>query len=214
MFNFAFDMEIFNEKQTQILQVAEKLFAEKGFDGTSIREISKLSDVNVAMVSYYFGSKEKLLESLIVHRTADLKNSLEHIIDENLNPIQKIEKFIQLYIERINNNRDFHHILLFEISSKKRAMDFESFNGIKKANINSLEKIVLEGQSLNIFRKDINLHLIIPTILGTYFYFQMHKSFLGDVLSLKTDENHNQYIKNELINHIQQTIKSLLLYAN
>ena len=207
-------MENFNEKQTQILQVAEKLFAEKGFDGTSIREISKESNVNVAMVSYYFGSKEKLLESLIVYRTSDLKNILKDISLEILNPIQKIEKFIQLYIERINNNRDFHHILLFEISSKKRAIDFESFNEIKKANINSLEKIIIEGQTQNIFRKDINIHLIIPTILGTYFYFQMHKSFLGDVLSLKTDENHNQYIKNELTIHIQQTIKSLLLYAN
>ena len=207
-------MEIFNEKQTQILQVAEKLFSEKGFDGTSIREISKESNVNVAMVSYYFGSKEKLLESLIVYRTSDLKDSLEDISTEIGEPIQKIEKFIQLYIERINNNRNFHHILLFEISSKKRAMDFESFNEIKKANINSLKKIIIEGQTQNIFRKDINLHLIIPTILGTYFYFQMHKSFLGNVLSLETDEKYNEYIKNELTNHIQKTIKSLLLYAN
>jgi AcrR family transcriptional regulator len=214
MFNFVPEMENFNEKQIQILQVAEKLFAEKGFDGTSIREISKESKVNVAMVSYYFGSKEKLLESLIVHRTSDLKNVLKDISSEILNPIQKIEKFIQLYIERINNNRNFHHILLFEISSKKRAMDFESFNEIKKANINSLEKIIIEGQSQDIFKKDINLHLIIPTILGTYFYFQMHKTFLGTVLSLETDEKYNEYIKKELTNHIQQTIKSLLLYAN
>jgi AcrR family transcriptional regulator len=214
MFNFVIEMENFNEKQIQILQVAEKLFAEKGFDGTSIREISKESNVNVAMVSYYFGSKEKLLESLIVYRTSDLKNVLKDISSEILHPIEKIEKFIKLYIERINNNRDFHHILLFEISSKKRAMDFESFNEIKKANINSLEKIIKEGQSQNIFKKDINLHLIIPTILGTYFYFQMHKTFLGDILLLKTEEKYNQYVKKELTNHIQQTIKSLLLYAN
>ncbi len=207
-------MEKFNEKQVQILQVAEKLFSEKGFDGTSIREISKESNVNVAMVSYYFGSKEKLLESLIVYRTEDLKDSLKDISLEDLNPIQKIEKFIQLYIERINNNRNFHQILLFEISSKKRAMDFESFNDIKKANINSLKKIIIEGQSLNIFKKDINIHLIIPTILGTYFYFQMHKSFLGDILQLETEEKYNKYIKNDLTIHIQQTIKSLLLYEN
>ncbi len=207
-------MENFNEKQIQILQIAEKLFSEKGFDGTSIREISSASNVNVAMVSYYFGSKEKLLESLIVYRTSDLKNSLEDISLETSKPIQKIEKFIQLYIERINNNRNFHHILLFEISSKKRAIDFESFNEIKKANINSLEKIIIEGQTQNIFRKDININLIIPTILGTYFYFQMHKSFLGNVLLLETDEKYNEYIKNELTNHIQQTIKSLLLHAN
>lgn len=207
-------MEKYNDKQTQILQVAEKLFAEKGFDGTSIREISKESNTNVAMVSYYFGSKEKLLEHLIIYRTSGIKDLLKDISSEKLNPIDKIEKFIRIYIESINNNKNFHHILLFEISSKKRALDFESFNEVKKSNIKSLEKIIIEGQKQNLFRKDINIHLIIATILGTYFYFQMHKSFLGNLLDIQTDEKYNDYIENELTNHIQLTVKSLLLYAN
>lgn len=207
-------MEIFNEKQIKILQVAEKLFAEKGFDATSIREISTKASVNVAMVSYYFGSKDKLLESLIVFRTSDLKTKLETLLDENRSPVEKIEKFIQLYIQRIDENRDFHHILLFEISSNKRAMDFEAFIEIKKANIKSLEKIILEGQSQNIFQKDINIQMIIPTILGTYFYFQMNKPFFGEILNLNSEDKHTRYIQSELTNHIQQTIKSLLLYAN
>ena len=165
----------------------------------------------------YFGSKEKLLESLIVYRTADLRNSLEDIVIEKLKPVRKIEKFIQLYIEPIDNNRDFHHILLillFKISSKKRAMDFESFNEIKKANTNSLITIITEGQSQNIFRNEINVHLIIPTIVGTYFYFQMHKSFFGTILTIDSNEKYNNYVKNDLTNHIQKTIKSLLLHAN
>ena len=207
-------MDIFNEKQIQILKVAEKLFSEKGFDGTSIREISKLSNVNVAMVSYYFGSKEKLLESLIIFRTSDLKNSLEDIIADSGTPIQKIEKFIQLYIERIDNNRDFHHILLFEISSKKRALDFESFIEIKKANIKSLQKIIYEGQILNLFKKDINTDLIIPTILGTYFYFQLNKSFFEKTIALKNETEFDSYVKTQLTSHIQQTIKSLIKYEN
>ena len=39
----------FNEKQMQILQVTEKLFAEKGFDGTSIRDIAKQANINIAI---------------------------------------------------------------------------------------------------------------------------------------------------------------------
>ena len=70
----------FNDKQIQILEVAEILFAEKGFDGTSIRNIAKLAKINIAMVSYYFGSKERLLESLIVYRTSDLKNQLDSLL--------------------------------------------------------------------------------------------------------------------------------------
>ena len=79
-----------NNKQLQILQVAETLFAEKGFEGTSIRDISKEANINVAMVSYYFGSKEKLLEALILLKTSGLKEQLIHLIDENLEPMEKI----------------------------------------------------------------------------------------------------------------------------
>ena len=207
-------MDLFTEKQIEILHVAEKLFAQKGFDGTSIREISKNLGINIAMVSYYFGSKEKLLENLIIYRTADLKNSLVDIASQGLTPIQKIELFVQLYIERISKNRDFHQILLFEVSSKKRALDFETFNQIKKTNFESLEKIIIDGQNSKVFKTDINMNLIIPTILGTYFYLQMNKSFYSETIPLKTDEKFDIYIQTDLTNHIQQTIKSLLLYDN
>ena len=103
----------FNDKQIQILEVAEILFAEKGFDGTSIRNIAKLAKINIAMVSYYFGSKERLLESLIVYRTSDLKNQLDSLLQEDLEPIEKINKLIELYINRINNNRGIYRILHF-----------------------------------------------------------------------------------------------------
>ncbi|MBF2093022.1 helix-turn-helix transcriptional regulator, partial [Flavobacterium psychrophilum] len=61
-------MTDFNDKQIEIILVAEKLFAEKGFDGTSIRDIAKTAGINIAMISYYFGSKEKLLESVVIFR--------------------------------------------------------------------------------------------------------------------------------------------------
>jgi AcrR family transcriptional regulator len=74
----------FTEKQIQILEVAESLFAEKGFDGTSIRDISKIAKINIAMISYYFGSKERLLQSLIIFKTTDLKSQLENLLLEDL----------------------------------------------------------------------------------------------------------------------------------
>ncbi len=205
-------MTDFNDKQIHILQVAEKLFAEKGFDGTSIRSISKEAKINIAMVSYYFGSKEKLLESLIFLRTQDLKVRLENLFHEALSPVQKIEKFIELYIDKINRNRHMYQILHFEVSYKKRALDLEAFTSVKKGNLASLTKIIEEGQALHIFKKDITIPLIIPTILGTFFHFQTNKTFFVEVLHLNTEEKFNHYIKNELTQHIQQTIKSLILH--
>lgn len=204
----------FNDKQIQILEVAEMLFAEKGFDGTSIRDISKAAKINIAMVSYYFGSKEKLLESLIIYKTAGLKVQLENLLEENLEPIDKINKLIELYIHRINCNRGIYRILHFELSSKKRILDLQSFTEIKKVNLRSLELIIQEGQEKGVFRKDIIIPLITPTILGTFFHFYMNKPFFENLLNLKTEDLYNNYIQNDLTKHIQQTIKALLIYEN
>lgn len=207
-------MTEFNDKQIQILQVAESLFAEKGFDGTSIREIAKKAQINIAMVSYYFGSKEKLLESLIFFRTSDLKMQLENLFSENLSPMQKIEKLIELYITRLNKNRYMYQILHFEFSSKKRVMDFKVFTDMKKQNLISLKKIISEGQEQGVFAKNINVALLPPTIMGTFFHFQMNRLYYEDIFGFKNDEDFDNYIKTDLTIHIKKTIKALLVYEN
>lgn len=217
MFKFADFYKIamdLNEKQIEILSVAEKLFAEKGFDGTSVRDISTNADINVAMISYYFGSKEKLLEQLILVRVQDLKIKLENLFNENLSPFEKIDKFIEFYIQKIDSNRHMYKIMHFEISSKKRKLDLGGFHQVKKNNLQILTKIIEDGQSKNLFKQNINIALITPTILGTYFHFYINKHYFDDVLNFKSDEEFNNYIKNELTKHIQLTIKSLLTHEN
>jgi len=48
----------------RLLDAAEKLFCERGFKGTSIRDIASSAGCNIASVNYYFGSKEKLYEDV------------------------------------------------------------------------------------------------------------------------------------------------------
>jgi AcrR family transcriptional regulator len=204
----------FNDKQIQIIQVAEKLFAEKGFDGTSIRDIAKEAKINIAMISYYFGSKEQLLESLIIYRATDIKLQLDNLILEDLNPVEKINKLIELYIYKINGNRCIYKIVHFEFSSQKREINMEAFTELKKGNLKTLEAIIQDGQEKGFFRKDIIVPLITPTILGTYFHFHMNKPFYENLLELNTEEKYNTYIKTTLTMHIQQTIKALLTYES
>jgi len=207
-------MTDFNDKQIEILLVAEKLFSDHGFDGTSIRDIAKEANINIAMISYYFGSKEKLLEALIINRISDLRLQMENLFKEDLSPFEKIDKLIELYITRINENCGVYQIIHFEIMSKKRDINYESFNEVKKYNLQILKNIIEEGQAKGMFTKNINVALIPPTIMGTYFHFQMNKPFYSDLFHLNTEEDFNKYIINDLTKHIQQTIKALLVYEN
>ncbi len=219
MFNFvppfnASVMTEFNDKQLEILQVAERLFAEDGFDGTSIRTIAREANVNIAMISYYFGSKEKLLEALIVHRTSGMKMQLENIFNDDLSPVEKLDRLIELYISRIDKNKCMYQILHFELSTKKRIMDMKAFTDIKRENLEIFRRFIEEGQKNGIFKQDINTVLIPSTIMGTLVNFQMNRVFYEQVLGLDTDEAFENYKSNELTKHIKQTIKALLLNEN
>jgi len=204
-------MTDFNEKQVEILLAAEKLFSDKGFDGASIRDIAKEAGVNVAMISYYFGSKEKLLDALILYRTSSLRLQMESMMMDDLSPLERMDRMTEMYMERINANRKVYQIVHFELSTKKRLIDTKAFTDVKKKNLESLTHIIRAGQEQGIFREDINIPLIPPTILGTFFHFQMNRPFFEDVLGLETDEKYEAYIKNQLTDHIKRTIKALLL---
>ncbi|HJV05837.1 TetR/AcrR family transcriptional regulator [Paludibacterium denitrificans] len=57
---------------TRILDVAEQLFVEQGFEATSLRMITQQAEVNLAAVNYHFGSKDALFESVFQRRLAPL----------------------------------------------------------------------------------------------------------------------------------------------
>ena len=72
--------------KVRIFEAATNLFAKKGFDGASIREICKAADVNLCMISYYWGGKRELYEGIIENL---LEKQLEYskgFLDLNKNP--------------------------------------------------------------------------------------------------------------------------------
>ncbi len=64
-----------------ILDAAEQLFAERGFDATSLRAITSAAGVNLAAVNYHFQSKDKLLQALFTRRLARLNRRRMEIMD-------------------------------------------------------------------------------------------------------------------------------------
>ncbi len=201
-----------NEKQIKILEIAEKLFAENGFDGTSIRQISKEADINIAMISYYFGSKEKLLEALILYRTGDFKMELEFRVSKDQDFLKTVDEIVELVVKKIHKNRRTYKIIHFEYSNEIRDIDFDSYIEQKKDNYKMIEHFVERGQEAGVFAKNLNATLIIPTVLGTYFHFYYNKRFFQALHNLTEADSIDIYVSDTLIPHIQKTIKALLTY--
>ena len=62
--------------RTQILNTAEELFADKGYDATSIRCIAETVGVNPSLVHYYFGNKKDLLQKVMEHALEPLGRAI------------------------------------------------------------------------------------------------------------------------------------------
>jgi AcrR family transcriptional regulator len=63
--------------KNKILDAAEVLFADTGFNGTSLREITSTANVNLAAVNYHFGSKKELIKAVMSRYMDELSPKLE-----------------------------------------------------------------------------------------------------------------------------------------
>src|SRR6201999_6720 len=155
------------DKKDHILDVAEKVFSELGFDGASTRTISGEAGVNMAMLNYYFGSKEGLFLSVFNRKINSFKEILQDLgSNENLTTWQKIEKYIDLYAERVVNNNCFQKMLYQEMAMQRRGDLADSISNILMKNVSEVHKILQDGIDNGEFNEDIDLQLVIGTIYG------------------------------------------------
>jgi AcrR family transcriptional regulator len=113
----------------KILQAAEEVFAEKGFDGARVDEIAKRANVNKALIYYYYESKEQILEELSKRHVQEIISSKENLVRE-LNPEEgltreNIGKFLQSTIWSLfSKHKDFMSIVMIEALKNKSGKPF------------------------------------------------------------------------------------------
>lgn len=205
----------YSDKQIQIMEAAENLFAEKGFNGTSVRDIADAAKVNLAMISYYFGSKEKLLESLFAYRGDNFKLKLESIIrDDKQTTLQKVYVLIDDYIDKIMNQQCFHKILAREQVLIHTGTTSELILQMKQRNQELIKKLINEGQKKGEFKKNIDIPLMMTTMIGTVSNLVTTKHYYRSLNNLQhlSEEEFHKHIRKKLSIHLKYLFKALLTY--
>ncbi len=130
-----------NSKE-RILKAAVKLFAEKGYEGTSIREICKDAQSNICMISYYWGGKKELYQGIIDDLLSRLKEYAQSFIDFKVNPntlekkeqinllITILDKFIAFFYSE-NISKDMIIFLLKEQQNPDFTVTSETFKYLR-----------------------------------------------------------------------------------
>ncbi|HYK57156.1 MAG TPA: TetR family transcriptional regulator [Flavisolibacter sp.] len=203
------------EKQIHIIRIAEKLFAEKGFNGTSVRDIAEAAGVNIAMISYYFGSKEKLMQALFEERTSGIVGRVETLLKvESLTPFQKIEILIDDYIERLVEKQQFYKIMLHEQMFENNPVISTLLSEQRQRNAGIIEKLIKEGQEKGAFKKGIDIVFLMNTMVGigqqTFINQNLYRHYNN--LEALNQEAFYDLLKKKLSKHIKVVFKSILSY--
>jgi TetR/AcrR family transcriptional regulator len=106
------------DTRAEILAAARRVFAQRGLDGTSVREVADAAGVNNAMIYYHFKDKGALYRAV-------LSDSFSALIDIWNDPVfsskttvrQKIEKYIESFIHFQIGNEDLRRIMAMEFAS-------------------------------------------------------------------------------------------------
>ena len=117
----------------RIVDAATELFAQRGFAAVSVKEVAQAAEVNVALISYYFGGKEKLYGYVIEQQFEPIMKILDSLCDEPISPLDKVIRFADL-LSAINRDCDYGERLIYSELNKPTAC----FASIVHSNITKL----------------------------------------------------------------------------
>ncbi|HEK21179.1 MULTISPECIES: TetR/AcrR family transcriptional regulator [unclassified Mucilaginibacter] len=205
------------DKKDHILDAAEKVFAEHGYDGASTRMISGEAGVNMAMLSYYFGSKEGVFLAIFERRIAAFQATLLSINnDESLGAWDKLMQFVDRYLDKVINNNCFHIMLNREISKPKKTELTDKITSIVMKNVHVFHQIIEDGVKSGAFSKEADKELLVATMFGTKNYIvntpHLSSAILGyDVMDAK---NQDEKLKPRLKTYMKNLLRAYLLNEN
>ena len=118
--------EVISAEQ-KIITAARKLFTQKGFDAVKTRDIAKEAGINIALLNYYFRSKEKLFEIIMRENMQEFFMSISLLInDEKTNVKQKIDLLVNKYIDILSANPQLPLFVMAHMRNNPQRGEFQS----------------------------------------------------------------------------------------
>lgn len=149
--------------EEKIKEAARKVFLEKGFAATRTRDIAEESGINLALLNYYFRSKEKLFNIIMFETMQTFFKSVSHIYNnEQTDLFEKIELLVNHYIDMMMKDPNIPIFLLSELRSGTFKFH-ESINLgeiMAKSHFLHQIKIHIQEKNLQIHPLDVLINLM------------------------------------------------------
>lgn len=202
--------ELQPEKREHIMDVAEKLFAENGYDATSTRKIATEANVNSAMIAYYFGSKEELYKSIILRRIISLKSDKNITENKETSVLNKILYIADLYVEIFFNNRTFHKIMFREMGMTRKSEVMSIVKDRWRNNFGLIIDLIEKGIKKKEIKK-VDPELFVMTLMAIPRTYVLSEVLVADIMKTKSiDAVYSKDMRERLKTYMNNLIKATL----
>lgn len=172
-------MEKSKNIEKRILWVAERLFLEKGFSGTSTTEIAKTVGCNQALIHYYFRTKEKLFWDVFSPKVEQVVEYLDAPLDDSIDFVERIRNVIDFYFGILELDERLAPFIVNELimnpgrwdmfrnrylRNESRSSAFKRFENMVKAEIDAgrLRPMQAIDLLINIMSLTISAFIVAP----------------------------------------------------
>ena len=109
--------------EEKIKRAATEVFAQKGFAATRTRDIAEAAGINLALLNYYFRSKQKLFDGIMLEKLQELFGRITPIFTDTTTSLEKkIETLVDYYIETLIKNPELPLFVLSEIRTHPQSL--------------------------------------------------------------------------------------------
>ncbi|MEJ2193829.1 MAG: TetR family transcriptional regulator [Ignavibacteriaceae bacterium] len=153
----------------QIIEESVKLFLQKGFLVTTLDEIAQQVNVTRGAIYHHFKDKLDIVNELIETEHLNLKGLLQKIFNENIAPLDKIEKVIEGVVNNFFDNKsfqDFIELTWFKIEYSQLTRLRSSKAELTGFFIENFNRVVIEAQRNGVIKKDVNASHVTITIIN------------------------------------------------
>lgn len=173
--------------EEKIKEAARKVFIHKGFSGARTRDIAEEAGINLALLNYYFRSKENLFGIIMLESLQSFVESIKSVINNHETSIEeKIENIVGNYIAMLSIQPDLPVFIINEIKTNPEGL-------VEKIKLNETFKSsyllfqIQEGISQGKFVQIHPIHIILNILSLTIFPF-IAKPLVSKVLSVEDSE--------------------------
>jgi AcrR family transcriptional regulator len=153
-----------------ILDAAERLFAERGYDGCTVKAIGAAARVNPALLSYYFGGKEGTYRAVLGRRIRAFAERGMQLMGAAGSPTQAVRSFAAAYMGFMLQHPTLPKLVIREVLDHDAAHAVEQVRTIASGPFQALCDVVRAGQATGEFRDDVDPARAALSILSPLVY--------------------------------------------